>query len=94
MAESLPAPLGSALRLLKLLRSKDSEDSDEEEEEYGPSIYQVTEQYIKPVTAHAGKMSWALMMNPEGLDCDLPLCQLHFDVSTSPNSLLFKEEEA
>ena len=39
--------------------------------EYGPSIYSVNEHYIKPVTAAAGKMSWALMMNPEGLDCDL-----------------------
>ena len=39
--------------------------------EYGPSIYAVNEHYIKPVTAAAGKMSWALMMNPEGLDCDL-----------------------
>ena len=37
----------------------------------GPSIYSVNEHYIKPVTAAAGKMSWALMMNPEGLDCDL-----------------------
>ena len=39
--------------------------------EYGPSIYAVNEHYIKPVTAAAGKMSWALMMNPYGLDCDL-----------------------
>ena len=39
--------------------------------ENGPSIYAVNEHYIKPVTAAAGKMSWALMMNPEGLDCDL-----------------------
>ena len=37
----------------------------------GPNIYEVNEQYIKPVTAAAGKMSWALMMNPAGLDCDL-----------------------
>ena len=41
------------------------------EASYGPSIYAVNEHYIKPVTAAAGKMSWALMMNPEGLDCDL-----------------------
>ena len=38
---------------------------------YGPSIYSVNEQYIKPVTRDAGLMSWALMRNPEGLDCDL-----------------------
>ena len=31
----------------------------------------MNDQYIKPVTAAAGKMSWALMMNPDGLDCDL-----------------------
>eukprot|EP00439_Symbiodinium_sp_Y106_P032526 s848_g3.t3 len=37
----------------------------------GPSMYTVTEQYIKPVTEAAGKMSWALMKHPEGLDCDL-----------------------
>ena len=37
----------------------------------GPSIYSVNEHYIKPVTESAGKMSWALMMNPDGLDCDL-----------------------
>ena len=47
--------------------SKQSEDDDE----FGPSIYVVNEQYIKPITAQAGKMSWALMMNPDGLDCDL-----------------------
>ena len=41
------------------------------EASYGPSIYAVNEHYIKPVTAAAGKMSWALMMNPDGLDCDL-----------------------
>ena len=40
-------------------------------EAYGPSIYTVTEQYIKPVTWQAGKMSWALMRNPDGLECDL-----------------------
>ena len=42
--------------------SKKSEDDDE----FGPSIYVVNEQYIKPITAQAGKMSWALMMNPDG----------------------------
>ncbi|CAE7723632.1 unnamed protein product [Symbiodinium sp. CCMP2592] len=41
------------------------------EKKHGPSIYTVTEQHIKPVTALAGKMSWALMRNPNGLDCDL-----------------------
>ncbi|CAK8989226.1 Uncharacterized protein SCF082_LOCUS1720 [Durusdinium trenchii] len=53
--------------------SSDSEDSDESpyEDKFGPSIYVVNEMYIKPVTAQAGKMSWALMRNPEGLDCDV-----------------------
>ncbi|CAE7390882.1 unnamed protein product [Symbiodinium natans] len=37
----------------------------------GPSMYTVTEQYIKPVTEAAGKMSWALMKHPDGIDCDL-----------------------
>lgn len=49
---------------------EDSEES-EDDEVFGPSIYTVNEQYIKPVTAEAGKMSWALMRNPDGLDCDL-----------------------
>lgn len=37
----------------------------------GPSIYTVTEQYIKPMTREAGGMSWALMLHPEGLPCDV-----------------------
>jgi hypothetical protein len=36
----------------------------------GPSLYQVTEHYIKPTTKKAGGMSWALMMNPGGLEID------------------------
>ncbi|CAL1139553.1 unnamed protein product [Cladocopium goreaui] len=44
---------------------------DDVSEDYGPSIYTVNEQYIKPVTQDAGKMSWALMRNPDGLQCDL-----------------------
>lgn len=37
----------------------------------GPSMYTVTEQYIKPVTRNVGSPSWALMKHPEGLECDL-----------------------
>ncbi|CAK9031512.1 unnamed protein product [Durusdinium trenchii] len=37
----------------------------------GPSMYTVTEQYIKSVTAAAGNVSWALMKNPDGLPCDV-----------------------
>ena len=44
---------------------------DDASEAYGPSIYTVNEQYIKPVTQQAGKMSWALMRHPDGLDCEL-----------------------
>ncbi|CAK9039667.1 Uncharacterized protein SCF082_LOCUS23199 [Durusdinium trenchii] len=59
-------------RLQSLLSANsDSEDSEEsiDDDHFGPSIYAVNEQYIKPVTAEAGKMSWALMRNPKGLDC-------------------------
>ena len=31
----------------------------------------MNEQYIKPVTQQAGKMSWALMRHPDGLECEL-----------------------
>jgi len=37
----------------------------------GPCIYSITDQYIKPVTACAGNPSWALMLHPDGLACDL-----------------------
>ncbi|CAK0795348.1 unnamed protein product, partial [Prorocentrum cordatum] len=37
----------------------------------GPCVYTVTDQYIKPVTASAGNPSWALMLHPDGLACDL-----------------------
>eukprot|EP00931_Biecheleriopsis_adriatica_P068603 TRINITY_DN42533_c0_g1_i1.p1 TRINITY_DN42533_c0_g1~~TRINITY_DN42533_c0_g1_i1.p1 ORF type:complete len:457 (+),score=75.51 TRINITY_DN42533_c0_g1_i1:31-1401(+) len=37
----------------------------------GPNVYTVNDQYVKPVTALAGNMSWALMTNPAGLDCDV-----------------------
>ncbi|CAL1155895.1 unnamed protein product, partial [Cladocopium goreaui] len=49
------------------LENDDAEHA--EDEAYGPSIY--AEQYIKPVTLQAGKVSWALMQHPDGLDCDL-----------------------
>ena len=37
----------------------------------GPSVYTVTEQFLKPRTAEAGKMSWALLKHPDGLACDV-----------------------
>ena len=48
-----------------------TDDFDPSDKDYGPSIYTVNEQYIKPVTMKAGKISWALMRNPNGLVCDL-----------------------
>ena len=36
----------------------------------GPNIHTVNGQYM-PVTDEAGKVSWALMRHPDGLDCDL-----------------------
>ena len=39
--------------------------------EYGPTMHTVNEQYIKPVTFRAGKISWALMRHEDGLDCNL-----------------------
>lgn len=49
--------------------------SDDFDSQHGPSIYTVNEQHIKPVTHAAGKMSWALMRNPQGLDCDARFLQ-------------------
>ena len=37
----------------------------------GPSAYTVNDQMIRPVTAAAGSVSWALMKHPEGCSCDL-----------------------
>ncbi|CAE7027217.1 unnamed protein product [Symbiodinium sp. CCMP2592] len=37
----------------------------------GPSAYTVNDQMIRPVTAAAGNVSWALMKHPEGCLCDL-----------------------
>ena len=45
----------SALRCGQILPGAEDDAS----EAYGPSIYTVNEQYIKPVTQQADKMSWA-----------------------------------
>jgi hypothetical protein len=37
----------------------------------GPSVYEVVKQFVKPTTAAAGDMSWALMKHSDGLECDL-----------------------
>jgi len=41
------------------------------DDEIGPSIHQVNKCYIKPVTQRSGGMSWALMRNPQGLECHI-----------------------
>ncbi|CAE7214994.1 unnamed protein product [Symbiodinium sp. CCMP2592] len=37
----------------------------------GPSVYTITDQFIKPMSQRAGNMSWALLKNPNGLRCDV-----------------------
>eukprot|EP00928_Gymnodinium_smaydae_P005979 TRINITY_DN12077_c0_g2_i1.p1 TRINITY_DN12077_c0_g2~~TRINITY_DN12077_c0_g2_i1.p1 ORF type:complete len:625 (-),score=130.46 TRINITY_DN12077_c0_g2_i1:62-1888(-) len=37
----------------------------------GPSLYQVNRHFVRPVTARAGGMSYALMKYPEGLQCEV-----------------------
>eukprot|EP00929_Paragymnodinium_shiwhaense_P026563 TRINITY_DN15785_c0_g3_i1.p1 TRINITY_DN15785_c0_g3~~TRINITY_DN15785_c0_g3_i1.p1 ORF type:complete len:572 (-),score=59.85 TRINITY_DN15785_c0_g3_i1:392-2107(-) len=44
---------------------------DPNDEHLGPSIYTVVQQFIVPVTADAGGMSWALMKHPQGRRCDV-----------------------
>ena len=46
-------------------------DGHEQCGQIGPSIYTVNAQHIMPVTEQAGKISWALMRHPDGLDCHL-----------------------
>ena len=38
---------------------------------FGPSMYAVNEHVIKPLTAEYGGMSYALLLHPEGLQCDI-----------------------
>lgn len=37
----------------------------------GPNMYTVVHQCIKPLTAQAGRMSWALLRHPDGLPCSI-----------------------
>ena len=53
------------------LRPTDLDPFDPKDERFGPSIYTVVEQLIKPRTKEAGNMSWALMKHPQGLLCDV-----------------------
>eukprot|EP00931_Biecheleriopsis_adriatica_P053063 TRINITY_DN30998_c0_g3_i1.p1 TRINITY_DN30998_c0_g3~~TRINITY_DN30998_c0_g3_i1.p1 ORF type:complete len:661 (+),score=67.53 TRINITY_DN30998_c0_g3_i1:93-1985(+) len=38
---------------------------------FGPNMYTVVDQYVKPLTKTAGGMSWALLRHPEGLPCTI-----------------------
>ncbi|CAE7945259.1 unnamed protein product [Symbiodinium necroappetens] len=49
----------------------ESDPFEPSDDQYGPNIHTVNRQYIMPVTEEAGKVSWALMRHPDGLDCDL-----------------------
>ena len=49
----------------------DSDPFEPSDDQYGPNIHTVNAQYIMPVTDAVGKVSWALMLHPAGLDCDL-----------------------
>ena len=48
-----------------------SDDFDSSDQLFGPSIYTVNKQHIMPVTDLVGKVSWALMIHPDGLECHL-----------------------
>ena len=37
----------------------------------GPCIHTINAQFIQHITDNAGKMSWAMMLHPDGLECDL-----------------------
>ena len=54
-----------------VIKPTDQDPFDTEDTSIGPSMYTVNMQYIQPVTAAAGNPSWALMLHPEGLKCDL-----------------------
>mmetsp|Transcript_112458 Transcript_112458/g.328751 ORF Transcript_112458/g.328751 Transcript_112458/m.328751 type:complete len:957 (+) Transcript_112458:59-2929(+) len=49
----------------------DRDRFDPTDDQVGPNMYTVVDQYLKPLTARAGAMSWALMCHPQGLKCDL-----------------------
>jgi len=53
------------------IRPHDRDMFDTSDLSIGPSVYTVNDQFIKPVTARAGNMSWALLKNPAGVSCDV-----------------------
>mmetsp|Transcript_134622 Transcript_134622/g.340182 ORF Transcript_134622/g.340182 Transcript_134622/m.340182 type:complete len:644 (+) Transcript_134622:196-2127(+) len=46
------------------------DDFDPEDDVVGPNMHSVVENLVRPVTAEAGDMSWALLCHPDGLQCD------------------------
>mmetsp|Transcript_101019 Transcript_101019/g.290697 ORF Transcript_101019/g.290697 Transcript_101019/m.290697 type:complete len:567 (+) Transcript_101019:59-1759(+) len=65
------ADFGRIVRRAVLLGEVVPTNMDDFSPHTGPNIYTVTAQLIKPVTARCGNASWALMLHPEGLLCDL-----------------------
>eukprot|EP00928_Gymnodinium_smaydae_P066030 TRINITY_DN4908_c0_g2_i4.p1 TRINITY_DN4908_c0_g2~~TRINITY_DN4908_c0_g2_i4.p1 ORF type:complete len:561 (-),score=84.72 TRINITY_DN4908_c0_g2_i4:226-1908(-) len=55
----------------KQIVPSDIDNFDPHDDAIGPTMYTVVAQFIKPVTANAGGMSWALMRNPTGIKCDI-----------------------
>jgi len=53
------------------VKPTDRDKFDPKDDRIGPMIYTVNQQLIMPVTAVAGNVSWALMLHPEGVICDL-----------------------
>jgi hypothetical protein len=53
------------------IRPSDVDPFDATDNYVGPSVHTVNQQLILPVTEKAGQMSWALMLHPDGLDCDV-----------------------
>ncbi|CAE7247547.1 unnamed protein product [Symbiodinium microadriaticum] len=53
------------------IRPTERDDFDPEDDTIGPNMYNVVDNYIKPLCQQAGNSSWALLRNPDGLRCDL-----------------------
>mmetsp|Transcript_103264 Transcript_103264/g.301231 ORF Transcript_103264/g.301231 Transcript_103264/m.301231 type:complete len:630 (+) Transcript_103264:60-1949(+) len=66
----LRADLKSAIRA-GMIHPTDLDNFDPDDDVFGPCVHTVVAQFIKPVTRLAGDVSWALMLHPEGLRCDL-----------------------
>jgi len=49
----------------------DDDDFDPSEKHIGPTMATINKQFIMPVSAAHGHASWALLLHPAGLECDL-----------------------